>query len=89
MENGSVPLFAIEDYTKVGNLFKPQKQVEHKALHPDCAFVSPKVILISFPSMWRWMRKGTITLGMVCMSLNMAEAAGRLPIGKTIKGLTH
>ena len=39
MENGSVPLFAIEDYTKVGNLFKPQKQVEHKALHPDCAFV--------------------------------------------------
>ncbi len=50
---------------------------------------SPKVILISFPSMWRWMRKGTITLGMVCMSLNMAEAAGRLPIGKTIKGLTH
>lgn len=34
-----LPVFAIEDYSKVGQLIKPQIQNEHKALHPDCAFV--------------------------------------------------
>ena len=34
-----LPVFAIEDYSKVGHLIKPQSQNEHKTLHPDCAFV--------------------------------------------------
>lgn len=34
-----LPVFAIEDYSKVEHMIKPQIQNENKALHPDCAFV--------------------------------------------------
>lgn len=34
-----LPVFAIEDYAKASELIKPQEQNEHKALHPDCAFI--------------------------------------------------
>lgn len=39
MISSELPVFAIEDYAKVGQLIKPQVQNEHKALRPDCAFV--------------------------------------------------
>lgn len=39
MISSELPVFAIEDYSKVGQLIKPQVQNEHKVLHPDCAFV--------------------------------------------------
>lgn len=35
----SLRLFAIEDYVKVEDMIKPQRQNEYKSFQPDCAFV--------------------------------------------------
>ncbi len=39
MIDSDIPVFAIEDFSKVEQLIIPQEQNEHKSFHPDCAFV--------------------------------------------------
>lgn len=80
-----LPVFAIEDYSKVGQLIKPQIQNEHKALHPDCAFVFAQSNTISLLSMWQWIKRDSTISGMTCMRLIPEAAAIHHPGGEIIR----